>query len=151
MKRRAFITLLGGAVAGWPLAARAQQPGGRRRLAVLMATAADDPESRKRLFALLQSMQQLGWVEGRNLRIDIRWAAGNTDDTRKYAAELIALTPDIILATGSLALVSRFQNSYSTFAWTARVRRQKRSMEARMWSADLVHWNGVGSALRASM
>src|SRR6516164_783470 len=104
MKRRAFITLLGGAVAGWPLAARAQQPGGRRRLAVLMATAADDPESRKRLFALLQSMQQLGWVEGRNLRIDIRWAAGNTDDTRKYAAELIALTPDIILAAGSLAL-----------------------------------------------
>jgi ABC transporter substrate binding protein len=104
MKRRAFITLLGGAVAGLPLAARAQQPGGRRRLAVLMATAADDPESRKRLFALLQSMQQLGWVEGRNLRIDIRWAAGNTDDTRKYAAELIALTPDIILAAGSLAL-----------------------------------------------
>ena len=85
MKRRAFITLLGGAVAGWPLAARAQQPGGRRRLAVLMATAADDPESRKRLFALLQSMQQLGWVEGRNLRIDIRWAAGNTDDTRNRA------------------------------------------------------------------
>jgi putative ABC transport system substrate-binding protein len=104
VRRREFITLLGGAVAGWPSAARAQQPGGRRRLGVLMATAADDPESRKRLFALLQSMQQLGWVEGRNLRIDIRWAAGNTDDTRKYAAELIALTPDIILAAGSLAL-----------------------------------------------
>src|SRR5262245_18692149 len=104
IRRRRFVTLLGGAVAGLPLAARAQQPGGRRRLAVLMATAADDPESRKRLFALLQSMQQLGWVEGRNLRIDSRRAAGNTDDTRKYAAELIALIPDIILAAGSLAL-----------------------------------------------
>ena len=103
MRRREFIALLGGA-ASWPLAAYAQQPGGRRRVGVLMATAADDPESRKRLFALLQSMQQLGWVEGRNLRIDIRWAAGNSDDTRKYAAELIALTPDIILAAGSLAL-----------------------------------------------
>jgi putative tryptophan/tyrosine transport system substrate-binding protein len=70
---------------------------------VLMATAADDPESRKRLFALLQGLQQLGWVEGRNLRVDIRWAAGNADDTRKYAAELTALAPDIILAAGSLA------------------------------------------------
>jgi ABC-type uncharacterized transport system substrate-binding protein len=70
---------------------------------VLMATAADDPESRKRLFALLQGLQQLGWVEGRNLRVDIRWAAGNVDDTRKYAAELTALAPDIILAAGSLA------------------------------------------------
>jgi putative ABC transport system substrate-binding protein len=106
VNRRAFITLLGGA-AVWPLAANAQQqPGGRRRLGVLMATAAEDPESRKRLFALLQSMQQLGWVEGRNLRVDIRWAAGNTDDTRKYAAELTALGPDIILAAGSLARVA---------------------------------------------
>jgi ABC-type uncharacterized transport system substrate-binding protein len=103
MMRRQFITLLGGAAAGWPIAARGQQPGGRRRLGVLMATTADDPESRKRLFALLQGLQQLGWVEGRNLRVDIRWAAGNADDTRKYAAELIALAPDIILAAGSLA------------------------------------------------
>src|SRR6516225_1959652 len=63
-----------------------------------------DPESRKRLFALLQSMQNWAGVEGRNLRVDIRWAAGNTDDTRKYAAELTALAPDIILAAGSLAL-----------------------------------------------
>jgi putative ABC transport system substrate-binding protein len=104
MGRREFVALLGGAAAAWPLAARSQQPGGRRRLGVLMATAADDPESRKRLFALLQGMQQLGWVEGRNLRVDIRWAAGNVDDTRKYAAELTALAPDIILAAGSLAL-----------------------------------------------
>jgi putative tryptophan/tyrosine transport system substrate-binding protein len=104
VRRRQFITLLGGAAAVWPLAARGEQLGGRRRLGVLMATAADDPESRKRLFALLQGLQQLGWVEGRNLRVDIRWAAGNTDDTRKYAAELTTLSPDIILAAGSLAL-----------------------------------------------
>jgi ABC-type uncharacterized transport system substrate-binding protein len=104
MNRREFITLLGGTAAAWPLGARAQQLGGRRRLGVLMATAIDDPESRKRLFALLQGLQQLGWVEDRNLRVDVRWAAGNTDDTRKYAAQLTALAPDIILAAGSLAL-----------------------------------------------
>jgi putative tryptophan/tyrosine transport system substrate-binding protein len=102
MERREFITLLAGA-AMWPLAARAQQRERIRRIGVLMATAGDDPESRKRLFALLQGLQQLGWVEGRNLRVDIRWAAGNADDTRKYAAELTALAPDIILAAGSLA------------------------------------------------
>jgi putative ABC transport system substrate-binding protein len=104
MRRREFITLLGGAAAAWPLTARAQQSERVRRIGVLMATAIGDPESRKRLFALLQGLQQLGWVEGRNLRVDIRWAAGNTDDTRKYAAELTALAPDIILAAGSLAL-----------------------------------------------
>jgi putative ABC transport system substrate-binding protein len=103
VKRRTFISLLGGAAA-WPLAARGQQLGGRRRLGVLMSTVIDDPVSRKRLFALLQGLEQLGWFEGRNLRVDIRWAAGNTDDTRKYATELTALAPDIILAAGSLAL-----------------------------------------------
>jgi putative ABC transport system substrate-binding protein len=104
LRRRQFITLLGSAAAAWPFAARAQQSERVRRIGVLMGIAIDDPESRKRLFALLQALQQLGWVEGRNLRVDIRWAAGNTDDTRKYSAELTAFAPDIILAAGSIAL-----------------------------------------------
>ena len=72
-----------------------------RRIGVLMTTAADDPEGQARLAAFLQGLQQLGWIDGRNVRIDTRWAAGNADDTRKYAAELVALAPDVILATGS--------------------------------------------------
>ena len=100
MKRREFITLLGG-TAAWPLAARAQQDGRVRRVGVLMTTAADDPEGQARLAAFLQGLQQLGWIDGRNARIDTRWAAGNSDYTRKYAAELLTLAPDVILAAGS--------------------------------------------------
>jgi putative ABC transport system substrate-binding protein len=101
MKRREFITLLGGAAAAWPLAARAQQPGGMRRIGVLMNLAADDPEGQTRIAAFLKALQQLGWADGRNVRIDTRWGAGNADDFRKYAAELVALAPDVILATGA--------------------------------------------------
>ena len=79
MKRREFITLLGGAAAAWPLAARAQQAERMRRIGVLMPLAADDPEGQARLAAFLQGLQQLGWTVGRNVRIDIRWAAGNAD------------------------------------------------------------------------
>jgi ABC-type uncharacterized transport system substrate-binding protein len=101
MKRRAFITLLGGAAAAWPLGTRAQQPEPLGRIGVLMTTAADDPEGQARLAALLQGLQQLGWMNGRNARMDIRWAAGNSDYTRKYAAELLALAPDVVVAAGS--------------------------------------------------
>ncbi len=101
MRRREFITLLGGAAAAWPLAARAQQPERMRRIGVLMSLAADDPEGQARIAAFLQGLQQLGWTDGRNVRIDTRWGAGNADDIRKYAAELVALAPDVILATGS--------------------------------------------------
>ena len=87
MKRREFITLLGGAAAAWPLAARAQQPEQMRRIGVLLSTAADDPESSARTASFLQGLQQLGWIEGRNLRIDIRWAAGDAELYRKYAAD----------------------------------------------------------------
>ena len=73
-----------------------------RRIGVLMTTAADDPEGQARIAAFLQGLQQLGWTDGRNVRIDIRWAAGNADDIRKYAAELVALAPDVILAAGSV-------------------------------------------------
>ena len=93
MKRREFITGLVG-TAAWPLAARAQQDGRVRRVGVLMTTAADDPEGQARLAAFLQGLQQLGWIDGRNARIDTRWAAGNSDYTPKYAAELLTLAPD---------------------------------------------------------
>ena len=98
MRRREFITLLGGAAAAWPLAARAQQPERMRRIGVLMSLAADDPEGQARLAAFLQGLQQLGWTDGRNVRIDTRWGAGDADRTRRYAAELVALAPDVILA-----------------------------------------------------
>jgi putative tryptophan/tyrosine transport system substrate-binding protein len=100
MQRREFITLFGGAVAAWPLAARAQQPERMRRIGVLMALAPDDPQGQARLTAFLQALQQLGWTDGRNVRIDTRWAAGDADRFRRYAAELIALAPDVILASG---------------------------------------------------
>jgi ABC-type uncharacterized transport system substrate-binding protein len=103
-KRREFITLLGGALAGWPLAARAQQREHARRLGVLMSVAADDPEGPFRVAALAQGLQELGWTVGRNVRIDYRWGAGDGDRIRSYAAELIALAPDVILATGSATL-----------------------------------------------
>jgi putative tryptophan/tyrosine transport system substrate-binding protein len=98
VKRREFITLLGGAAA-WPIAALAQQSERVRRIGVLMGQAANDPEGQARIAAFLQGLQELGWSVGRNVRIDIRWSAGNADDTRKYAAELVALAPDIILAS----------------------------------------------------
>jgi putative ABC transport system substrate-binding protein len=103
LKRREFITLLGGAAAGWPLAARAQQPDRVRRIGVLMSTAADDAEGRARIAAFLDGLEKLSWIEGHNVRIDTRWPT-STEEVRKYAAELIALAPDVILATGSLSL-----------------------------------------------
>ena len=104
MRRREFITLLGGAAAAWPLAARAQQGERMRRIGVLMGQAEDDPEAQARVAAFQQSLQRLGWSDGRNVRIDSRWAAGDADRTRRYAAELIALAPDVILAPGSFTM-----------------------------------------------
>jgi len=104
MKRRKFITLLGGAAVAWPIAARAQQPERMRRIGMLSNLAADDAEAQARNAAFLQALQQLGWTDGRNVRIDFRWGAGDADRNRRYAAELIALAPDVILATGSPAV-----------------------------------------------
>jgi putative tryptophan/tyrosine transport system substrate-binding protein len=104
MRRREFITLIGGAAATWPLATRAQQPDRMRRIGVLMSVAADDPEGQARMVAFLQGLQQLGWTDGHNVRIDTRWTAGNPDDVRKYAAELVALAPDVILSPGSFTV-----------------------------------------------
>jgi putative ABC transport system substrate-binding protein len=97
MRRREFITLLG-AAAAWPLAARAQQGERMRRIGVLMNLAADDAEGQARLAAFLRGLQQLGWIEGRNAHLDIRWGAGDAERFRRYAAELVALAPDLILA-----------------------------------------------------
>src|SRR5712671_6831615 len=88
MKRREFITLLGGAAVAWPVAARAQQSERMRRIGVLTSGAtADDPDGRARTAAFQQGLQQLGWIDGRNIRIDYRWGAGDADNMRKYAAE----------------------------------------------------------------
>jgi putative tryptophan/tyrosine transport system substrate-binding protein len=100
MRRRDFITLVGGTAAAWPLEARAQQSEQMRRIGVLMSTAADDPEGKARFTAFKQGLQQLGWDDGRNARIEIRWSGGKADDVRRYAAEFVALAPDVILASG---------------------------------------------------
>jgi ABC-type uncharacterized transport system substrate-binding protein len=101
--RRKFLATLGGAAA-WPLAARAQQGERVRRIGVLMNQAADDPEGQARLIAFVQALQQFGWTDGRNVRIDTRWAAGDADRIRQYAAEFAAPAPDVILATGSFGV-----------------------------------------------
>ena len=98
MKRREFITLLGGAAAAWPLAGRAQQGERVRRVGVLMYTTPDEPESQARITALAQGLQEAGWAVGRNLRIDVRWASGDLTRLRKDAADLVALRPDVIVA-----------------------------------------------------
>ena len=113
MKRREFISLLGGAVAAWPLAARAQQPERMRRVGALMPSSANDPQVQARYAAFLQGLQQLGWTVGNNVQIDSRWSLGNEDDTRKYATELVALAPDVIFASGS-ATVGPLQRATRT-------------------------------------
>jgi putative ABC transport system substrate-binding protein len=101
MKRREFITLLGGAAAAWPLAAHAQQGERVRRIGVLLPAAPDDPEWQAWVGAFLQGLAQSGWITGRNIRIETRWTKSDTEDTRKHAAELVALAPDVILAAGT--------------------------------------------------
>jgi putative ABC transport system substrate-binding protein len=106
MTRREFITLLGGAAA-WPLAARAQ-PERMRRIGVLMNRAADDPYGQARLAAFQQALQQLGWSDGRNVRIDIRWHENDADRARRYAQELVALAPDVVLAENTISVMALY-------------------------------------------
>jgi len=103
LKRRELITLVGGA-ATWPLAARAQQSERMRRIGVLMTQAADDAVAQARYAAFLQGLRRSGWEEGRNVRIETRWTTGRADAVRNSAAELVALAPDVILATGSASM-----------------------------------------------
>jgi putative ABC transport system substrate-binding protein len=109
MRRRAFIGLIGGAAAGWPLCALAQQSDRMRRVGVLTNLAESDPEGHARDAAFREVLQQSGWVEGRNLRIEYRWTAGDPERARKHAQELAALAPDVILTTGSAGLVPLLQ------------------------------------------
>jgi putative ABC transport system substrate-binding protein len=106
MRRREFITLLGGTAVAWPLAARTQQSDRVRRIGVLMAATADDPDYQARIAAFQQGLQQLGWSDGRNVHVDIRWATTKPDDIRGHAAELAALAPDVILAGTGTATVA---------------------------------------------
>src|SRR5215510_6116851 len=107
MRRRDFIKIIGGAAAGWPLAARAQQRERMRRIGFLLsALAADDPEGQARVTAFVQGLQQLGWTDGRNVRIDIRWGLGDADRLRRSASELVALGPDVLLAGGTPAVAA---------------------------------------------
>jgi putative ABC transport system substrate-binding protein len=109
MRRREFITLLGGAAVPWPLAAGAQQPERMRRIGVLLPAAEDDTEFQTWVGAFVQALALLGWTIGRNVRIDTRWATINADAIRRHAAELVALAPDVILANGASAMVPLLQ------------------------------------------
>jgi putative ABC transport system substrate-binding protein len=108
MRRRDFITLLGGAAA-WPLAAHAQQPERMRRIGVLMPIRAHDSQAQARVAALAQGLHQFGWIVGRNVQIETRWSGGSAADTLKYAAELVALAPDVIVANGGAAVAPLLQ------------------------------------------
>src|SRR5262249_45366464 len=113
VQRREFISLLGGAAAAWPLAARAQSSERVRRIGALMDLAADDPESPARVAAFARGLQEFGWIEGRNIQIDYRWGGGDMDRVRRYAAELVALAPDVILVSSGSALAA-LQNATRT-------------------------------------
>jgi putative tryptophan/tyrosine transport system substrate-binding protein len=106
MRRREFITLLGGAAAAWPLAARAQQSERMRRVGVLSVLTADDPEAQHRVAVIEKELQERGWINGRNVAIDYRWGAANAERIQAYAAELVGLRPDVILAAATTALAA---------------------------------------------
>ncbi len=113
MRRREFITLVGGAAASWPLAARAQQGERMRRVGVLSNPGPEDAEMQVRIATFVQGMQQLGWIAGRNLQVDYRWSYGDFERLRAHAAELIALAPDVVLATSGVSILPLVQASRS--------------------------------------
>jgi putative ABC transport system substrate-binding protein len=107
MRRREFITLLGGAAAVWPLASRAQQPAPAvRRIAVLLRVAKDDPDAQRDLQAFSEELQKLGWTTGRTILIDYRYASGDAAQMQTYAAEVVRLPAEVVLASGSLAVAA---------------------------------------------
>jgi putative tryptophan/tyrosine transport system substrate-binding protein len=113
MKRRDFITVLGGAAATWPLAVRAQQGESTRRVAVLIPYTEGDPEGKDVVAALQRGLQDLGWAEGRNIRFEIRWAAGDPDKARAFAKELIGMAPDVIVPSSNLVTTIMLQETHT--------------------------------------
>jgi ABC-type uncharacterized transport system substrate-binding protein len=113
MRRREFITLVGGAAAAWPFVACAQQPERVRRIGVLMSMVESDPRGLEYIAAFAQGLAELGWNVGRNVRIEYRWGAGDLDRFRRYAAELVALSPDVVLASAG-SIVGAFQQASRT-------------------------------------
>src|SRR5262245_5315986 len=111
MKRRAFLTLLGGVAAAWPLAAPGQER--MRRVGVLSNPGPDDAEMQSRAAAFVQGLQALGWTVGRNLQIDLRWSYGNAERLRAHAVELVALEPDVVLATSGVSIMPLLQANRS--------------------------------------
>jgi len=111
MRRREFITLVGGAAAAWPIAARAQQPERMRRIGVLMAYAESDREGQAWVAAFWEGLQKLGWTEGRNIRIDTRWAAADVEAMQRFAKELVALQPDLILSHNTPTTATLLQHT----------------------------------------
>ena len=138
LKRREFITLLGGAAVPelWPRSVGAQQRDRVRRVGVLMGLAADDPEAQARLAAFAQGLQQSGWTIGQNVRVDYRWGGGNADNMRKYAAELVALAPDVILAHSSAAVAPLLQATRTIpIVFTHCRRPRRRRLRRTAWHA----------------
>ena len=149
MKRREFITLLGaGAAVAWPLQARAQQGERVRRIGVLMNLAAHDPELQRRMTGFVQALQALGWTDGRNVKIDYRWGAGDVELYRRYAAELLALMPDVILVSGT-PVMEVLRGTHTHGADRVRAgrrpgqRRVRRKPSASGRECHWVYWVGV--------
>src|SRR6188472_1734507 len=113
MRRREFIALVGGAAAAWPTAAQAQQPGRMRRVGVLLNTSVDDRERQDDVAAFLHALQQLGWTEGRNVSVDIRWSGGQASEIRRNAYELVALAPDVVVVTGNARMDPMLQATHT--------------------------------------
>src|SRR5438132_8967063 len=111
MKRREFITLIGGGAAAWPLKAQAQQPERMARIGVMLAFNASDPEAKPFVAALKKGLQDLGWVEGRNIEFDFRWPAADPDRIRAYAAELVDTKPSVILVNSTAATAALQQKT----------------------------------------
>jgi putative ABC transport system substrate-binding protein len=153
VRRREFITLLGGTAVAWPLAAHAQQRGAIRRIGVLMPLAADDAEAMARITIFVQALQELGWTAGHNLRIEYRWAA-NAERIGPSAAELVALAPDVILSTGSPATAALQQATRTVpivFVAVTAPRRHARGGPPRCEHSDRDRPVGVGDSVKARL
>ena len=147
MKRRSFLTLLGGAAATWPFNVSAQQPFRMRRIGVLLPAAADDPQYQAWVGAFQQGLALLGWTIGRNARIDTRWAAANAADIRRHATEMAALAPDVILAHGASTVAHLLQETRTVWQaawWTAIV-------PGLAISLTVLSFNLFGDALRDAL